>query len=156
MTWNDVLMKFVDALVPLVVLAATVALSMLAEYLRSKASQVRQEVMRDSLVAAITEAEKAAIDAVRATNQTLVENLKACSADGKLTKEDAEQAMQAAITYFRSHITPGALRILEAAYGPLEEWLKGLIEAKLAQTKSPVAAEVHKLADPTSSPLVGR
>ena len=74
-------------------------------------------------------------DAVSAVNQVLVDELKAKSADGTLTKQEAAEAMRAAIEYFKTHISPQALTILQAAYGPIEEWLESFLEAKVAQAK---------------------
>jgi DNA-binding HxlR family transcriptional regulator len=77
----------------------------------------------------------------------LVDRLKEASEDGKLTKEEAAEAMRMAVEYLQSHLTPGALQILQAAYGPIEEWLESYLEAKLAQQKYPYI-EVQTLANP--------
>jgi DNA-binding HxlR family transcriptional regulator len=140
-------MRVVEALLPLLALLVTVAVGYLISLLRVQAEKVKNETARASLLAAIAEAERVAVDAVQATNQMLVDRLKEASEDGKLTKEEAAEAMRMAVEYLQSHLTPGALQILQAAYGPIEEWIESYLEAKLAQQKYPYV-EVHALANP--------
>lgn len=147
MTWNTIAMRVVEALLPLLALLVTVAVGYLISLLRVQAEKVKNETARASLLAAIAEAERVAVDAVQATNQMLVDRLKEASEDGKLTKEEAAEAMRMAVEYLQSHLTPGALQILQAAYGPIEEWIESYLEAKLAQQKYPYV-EVHALANP--------
>ena len=147
MTWNTIAMRVVEALLPLLALLVTVAVGYLISLLRVQAEKVKNETARASLLAAIAEAERVAVDAVQATNQVLVDGLREASEDGKLTKEEAAEAMRMAVGYLQSHLTPGALQILQAAYGPIEEWIESYLEAKLAQQKYPYV-EVHALANP--------
>ena len=147
MTWNTIAMRVVEALLPLLALLVTVAVGYLISLLRVQAEKVKNETARASLIAAIAEAERVAVDAVQATNQMLVDRLKEASEDGKLTKEEASEAMRMAVEYLQSHLTPGALQVLQAAYGPIEEWIESYLEAKLAQQKYPYI-EVQTLANP--------
>lgn len=148
MTWNDVAMKATLTLVPVIALALTVVLGLAADYLRQTAAGVRGDVARESLWAAIGEAERVGVDAVRATQQTLVDDLKAASEDGTLTPSEQAMVMAKAIDYFRGHITPGALRVLEASYGPVDRWLRDYLEARLAEHKGGTTAAVGQLARP--------
>ena len=147
MTWSTIAMRVMEALLPLLALLVTVAVGYLISLLRVQAEKVKNETARASLLAAIAEAERVAVDAVQATNQVLVDGLREASEDGKLTKEEAAEAMRMAVEYLQSHLTPGALQILQAAYGPIEEWIESYLEAKLAQQKYPYV-EVHALANP--------
>ena len=147
MTWSTIAMRVMEALLPLLALLVTVAVGYLVSLLRAQAERVRNDTARASLIAAIAEAERVAVDAVQATNQVLVDGLREASEDGKLTKEEAQAAMRMAVEYLQSHLTTGALQILQAAYGPIEEWTESYLEAKLAQQKYPYV-EVHALANP--------
>jgi len=148
MTWNQFWVEVLNALIPLLALAVTIAIAMLAEWLRRKAGQVQQDVVRESFLAAIFELERVANDAILATNQILVEKLKEAAADGKLTKEEAEAAMRMAVEYLQTHLTPGALQILQAAYGPIGAWIEEYLEAKLAQSKGSPYIEVESIVNP--------
>lgn len=140
MTWNDVAMKAILTLIPVIALALTVLLGLAADYLRQKAAGVRGEAAREALWAAIDEAERVGVDAVVATQQTLVDDLKAASEDGTLTPSEQAVAMARAMEYFRGHITPGALSILEASYGPVDKWLREYLEARIGRRKSQALA----------------
>lgn len=148
MTWNDVAIKAVEALIPLVVMVLTVALGYLANWLRQQAAKTKSEVVRAAFEAAIDEMERVAYDAIDATNQVLVDELRKASEDGELTKEEAQAAMRTAVEYFMTHLTPGALQILQAAYGPVEAWIEEYLEAKLAQSKSSPYIEVESIVNP--------
>ena len=148
MTWNDVAVKAVEALLPLIVMMLTIALGYLAGWLRQQARKVQQEVIRESFLAAIFELERVANDAISATNQILVEALREAAEDGKLTKEEAQAAMRMAVEYLQTHLTPGALQILQAAYGPVEAWIEEYLEAKLAQSKGSPYIEVESIVNP--------
>ncbi|HQE19898.1 MAG TPA: hypothetical protein PK607_15475 [Aggregatilineales bacterium] len=150
MTWNDVAVKAVEALLPLIVMMLTIALGYLAGWLRQQARKVQQEVVQESFLAAIDEMERVAYDAIDATNQVLVEDLKEASEDGKLTREEAARAMRKAMEYFQNHITPGALQVLQAAYGPIEQWLEEYLEAQLAKAKAKGSpyAEIEGIVNP--------
>lgn len=148
MTWNQFWVEVLNALIPLLALAVTIAIAMLAEWLRRKAGQVQQDVVRESFLAAIFELERVANDAILATNQILVEKLKEAAADGKLTKEEAEAAMRMAVEYLQTHLTPGALQVLQAAYGPIEQWLEEYLEAQLAKAKGSPYIEVESIVNP--------
>lgn len=150
MTWNQFWSQVLDALIPLLALAVTVAISLLAEWLRRKAAQVRQDTARESLLAAIAEMEVVATDAIMATQQVLVDSLKEAAEDGKLTREEAELAMRMAIAYFETHVTPGTLRVIQAAYGPIEAWLRDYLEARIAAAKGPPYTEIEAIVDPLS------
>lgn len=149
MTWNQFWVEVLNALIPLLALAVTIAIAMLAEWLRRKAGQVQQDVVRESFLAAIFELERVANDAILATNQILVEKLKEAAADGKLTKEEAEAAMRMAVEYLQTHLTPGALQILQAAYGPIGAWIEEYLEAKLGALKW--GQEAYAITVPPSS-----
>ena len=148
MTWNDVAVQVILTLIPVIGLALTVLISLAADYLRQKAAGVRQEVARQALWAAIDEAERVGADAVAATQQMLVDDLKAASEDGTLTPSEQAVAMDKAIDYFRGHITPGALQVLQAAYGPIDQWLREYLEARLVEHKGGTVAIVGELARP--------
>lgn len=148
MTWSNVALQLTQALIPIIALALTALLSLAADYLRQKAVGVRQEVARQSLWAAISEAERVGVDAIAATQQVFVADVKAAAEDGKLTAEEARGAMAHAMEYFCGHIAPGTLEILEAAYGPVDEWLRGYLEARLAEHKGGTVSIVGELAHP--------
>lgn len=135
MDWNKLIYSAVETLLPVLVIALIALLTFVTNYFRAKAEGIKNEVARKSFLSALNEAEQVAIDAVKATNQVLVDSLKKAREDGKLTDEEAKAAMNEAKKYFLSHMSSNSLNILTAAIGPVEKWLEGLLEAKISEQK---------------------
>ncbi len=135
MTLSAFALDLVEILLPIIALFLIVLIGYGVALLRKKIEEIDNEIARQSLSAALTEAELVGIDAVLATNQVLVDELKEKSKDGKLTEDEAKEAMGVAKDYFLSHITSGSLKILEASLGPVREWLEGFLEARLSVEK---------------------
>src|SRR5690606_33760281 len=100
MTWNDVIMQLVMYMVPAVGALFIALLGYLVSFLSKHQKKIRNEILRDSFGAALGEAHIVARDAILYAQQTLVDALKEASMDGKLTKEEALQAMNEAKAYF--------------------------------------------------------
>ncbi len=158
MTWNDLGLQLAELLLPVVAALLIALIGYGVAFLRKKVGEIDNEVARKALWDALGEAELVATDAIRATNQVLVDALKDQAADGKLTKEEAATAMNMAKTYFLSHITAGSKQVLEAALGPVGDWLESFLEAKLAAEKQQVPSikgQVVSTAAPLSSGQAG-
>jgi hypothetical protein len=147
MTLSELGLQIAQALLPVVVAFLIALINYGISLLRGKAADIKNDTLRKSLDSAFYEAELVAIDAIRATNQVFVDEIKAKSADGKLTKEEAKEAMSIAKNYFLTHLTANSKSVLEGALGPINEWLESFLEAKLGQTK--VEKQVANLANPT-------
>lgn len=147
MTWNGIALRLIEILLPVIGLLLTALIALGVAYLRKQTERISNEIARDSLFAALAEAEKQAINAVKATNQILVDELKEAHADGKLTEEERQKALKTAKAIFMDSMSKGALQTLQSAVGPLEKWLTSLIETKVAEVKR---EQVSKLANPLS------
>jgi len=66
------------------------------------------------------------------TSQKYVDELKK---SGQFTKENQEWALKVAIAQAKVLLTQEAKDFLEAAYGPLDRYLEGLIEAEVRNQK---------------------
>lgn len=149
-TWDNVLAKALELLMPVIATLLTVLIAYAAGWLRLQTAKIKGETAQQALKAAIDQAERVGIDAVLATNQVFVDSIKEDSADGKLTDEEKREAMDKAVKYVKDHMAPWALSVLEATFGPVERWLEGLLEAKLGQVKWGEAA--YDIVVPPSSP----
>lgn len=143
MTLGSIGVNITQTILPIATTGLITLLGYGVAFLRKQIAKINNQVERSALDAAIIEAEKVSIDAIRATNQTFVDEIKKSSADGKLTKEEAVAAMNIAQKYFVSHISKSSLKVLNAALGPIGAWLKDYLEAKLKQNK-----ELNKLINP--------
>ncbi len=70
--------------------------------------------------------------AVTYTSQTYVDALKK---SGEFTKENQEFALKVAIAKAKALLTEDAIKYLEGAYGSLERYLEGRIEAEVRNQK---------------------
>ena len=149
MTLQEIGLEILYALSPVVVALLIALITYGMALVRKKIAEIDNDMARRALDGALVEAELVATDAIKATNQVFVDAVKERAEDGKLTKEEAQEAMRLAKEYFLGHITSHSKSILEAAIGPINEWLEGFLEAKLAQQKGSVAAQVNKIVNPT-------
>ena len=135
MTLSAFALELTEVVLPVFALFLVVLIGYGVALLRKKIEEIDNEIARRALSAALTEAELVGIDAIRATNQVLVDELRAKSEDGKLTEDEANEAMRVAMDYFAGHVTSDSMKILEASLGPIQEWLEEFLEAKLSAEK---------------------
>ncbi len=148
--WEKFVVSLIEILVPLIGLLITALIGLGIAYLQAKVQEIKHKVARDSVQAALVEAEYQAVNAVKAVQQTLVDDFRKAAEDGKLTADEKRLALEAAKEVFLNSISVGALDTLKSAVGPVEDWLTELLEAKVLELKqSRVAGEVDKLANPT-------
>ena len=148
--WERFVISLIEILIPLIGLLITALIGLGIAYLQAKAQEIRHKAARESVQSALAEADYQAAKAVKAVQQTLVDEFKNAAEDGKLTNEEKRLALEAAKEVFMNSISTGALDTLEAAIGPVKDWLTELIEAKVLELKqSKAAVEVNKLANPT-------
>lgn len=148
--WERFVVSLIEILIPLIGLLITALIGLGIAYLQSKAQEIKQKTARDAVQSALAEADYQAAKAVKAVQQTLVDEFRKAAEDGKLTDDEKRLALETAKEVFLNNISVGALDTLKAAIGPVEDWLTELIEAKVLELKqSKAAVEVNKLANPT-------
>ncbi len=133
--WERFVVSLIEILIPLIGLLITALIGLGIAYLQAKVQEIKHKAARDSVQAALVEAEYQAANAVKAVQQTLVDNFKKAAEDGKLTDEEKRLALEAAKEVFLNSISVGALDTLRAAVGPVENWLTELLEAKVLELK---------------------
>lgn len=133
--WERFVVSLIEILIPLIGLLITALIGFGIAYLQAKVQEIKHKAARESLQAALAEAEYQAANAVKAVQQTLVDNFREAAEDGKLTDEEKRLALEAAKEAFLNSISVGALDTLKAAVGPVEDWLTELLEAKVLELK---------------------
>lgn len=96
---------------------------------------IKTRTTNDKLLAAISEAEGVAFNAVADLQNSLVDGLKAAAPDGKLTPEQIAEVSREAFNRFMASISKGALDTLKNHKENLADYVKGLIEAQLERLK---------------------
>ena len=133
--WEGFVVSLIEILIPLIGLLITALIGFGIAYLQAKVQEIKHKAARESLQAALAEAEYQAANAVKTVQQTLVDNFREAAEDGKLTDEEKRLALEAAKEAFLNSISVGALDTLKAAVGPVENWLAQLLEAKTLELK---------------------
>ena|SRR5690606_3938878 len=154
MEWLEQLwIEMVPYLAPALATLIVTLLWLAVRFLQRLTAGIESDVARRSLDSAIAEAYLAASTAVREAQQTLVDEWRRGREDGTLTPEERRLAMDAARTAFFRVVSARALDVLQAAWGPVEEWLDGLLEAQVQVLKAErdsVQARVQAAAAPKS------
>lgn len=97
---------------------------------------LKTKTENDMLLTAISEAEIEAKNIVNALQQTVVDGLKSANEDGKLTEDEAKEVMKLAVHQFFSDVSVSTMTILDSKTDDIMEYIKNLLESKIAQNKS--------------------
>mgnify|MGYP001577004250 FL=1 len=124
-------LKVLEILSPLLLAALTWAAAKLAQLIRAK---VQNEYLKGVLV----RVDDAVFTAVKNLQQTVVEQIKAASADGKITDDEKKQIKDKALAAVKSHLGTKGLAEAAAVLGLGGGALEGLLSSK-------VEAAVHDL-----------
>ncbi len=114
--------------VPFVSTGITILLSMAGLYLH-------RNYQTSKLTQALIIVDQIVIDVVQELNQTVVDDLKAAKADGKLTRDEAEQIKHKAIELVLKKMGGDILKTLQAYMGPITNLLASKIEAAIFDAK---------------------
>lgn len=143
---QGVLLEILYMILPLLAVGLVALVVMGLRWLKKKGDLIDNKYVKGLKDDAIEELERVAKDAILYTQQTLVEELKEKSEDGKLTKEEAKEALETAKEYFYDNVSDSTLDLVSSLIGPAEDWLEEFLEAKLGESKE--MKEVLELADP--------
>ena len=86
--WERFVVSLIEILIPLIGLLITALIGLGIAYLQAKAQEIKHKAARESVQAALAEAEYQAANAVKAVQQILVDNFRKAAEDGKLTDEE--------------------------------------------------------------------
>jgi hypothetical protein len=146
--WEKFGLEIVQMLLPVIAALLMALIGYGVAFLKAKTNALNEGVAKQSILAAINEAERVAKNAVMAVKQTLVDDLKKAAEDGQLTDQEKQAALNKAKNIFVATISKNSLGILEAAIGPVQNWLDQLLEAKLAEFKGGSAAQIYQYSHP--------
>lgn len=135
---GNVGLKILEILSPVLLAALTWAAAKLAQFIRAK---VQNEYLKGVLV----RLDDAVFTAVKDLQQSVVEQIKAASADGKITDEEKKQIKDRALASVKSHLGTKGLAEVAKVLGLEGGALEGLLSSK-------VEAAVHDLRRTASAP----
>ena len=117
-------LKVLEILSPLLLAALTWAAAKLAQLIRAK---VQNEYLKGVLV----RVDDAVFTAVKDLQQTVVEQIKAASADGKITDDEKKQIKEKALAAVKSHLGTKGLAEAASVLGLGGGALEGLLSSKV-------------------------
>lgn len=110
----------------------------------AKTAEVTAKIKDANVKNAINSAEDCATTVVLELSQTSVEDLKAKSADGKLTAEDAAQIKADAVAKVQALLSDDVVNTLNTIYGDGQAWLSSKIEAAVKKLKASATQNTSK------------
>jgi len=113
---------------PLIMAGVVYALTAAGIYLSNK-------YRNNQLVQALLILNQLVMDVVKELNQSVVEDLKAARADGKLTADEAKQIKDKAIDLILSRLDSGFIRVIQGVFGSVYPVVSTKIEAAIFDLK---------------------
>ncbi len=113
---------------PIISVGVTLALTAGGIYLSSR-------YRHNKLVQALLVLDNVVIDVVTELNKTVVGDLKRANADGKLTKDEAEQIKSKAIDLVLTRLGANIIKIMQKQMGPIVVLIAAKIEAAVFDNK---------------------
>ncbi|WP_233104165.1 hypothetical protein [Haliangium ochraceum] len=132
------MMDFSDIALTTLQFVSPVLLAALAWLSAKAASLIQGKVSNEYLRGVLVRLDEAVTTAVKDLQQTVVDEIKRASADGKLTSEEKKRIKQSAIDHVKSYLGPKGVRILAEVLGLDDDGLGGFLAAR-------VEAAVHDL-----------
>lgn len=124
----------VSVLVPLL----TWGVAKLTQLADAKIAQVKNETIRKALFAAKDELSSAVTTAIKETQETFVNGIKAA---GPFTEDQAEQAFDQSFSRTKQIMSNSGMEVIKTATGALDALITAQIEATLPEIKK---TEEHK------------
>jgi hypothetical protein len=118
----------VDLLMPIFGVLVSVACFYLTRWLKEKAEYAKDERLKEYLNGVVDRSTEALKNAVIATQQQLVDDLKAAHEDGKLTAEEKKLAFNNAKNLFLNMVGESGLAELKKAVENIDAWIETMIE----------------------------
>lgn len=122
----------VETFVTIAANCAVTLLSILAAWLLT---QLRKNQQLTNIDRAVSELTAAAEQTVLELKQTVVDDLKAASLDGKLTKEEVRELGRKLLERTMEKMSPSAMGVLQAANMDVNAMITGAGEAMIARMK---------------------
>lgn len=131
----EILMPVALAAISALASIATYALKIFADKTKIQASTIADDKARGIAYSLISDAQTAITTAVLETNQTLVNDLKLASSDGRLSQEEVTKAWNKTYERTKALLGEQILEELRKILPDAETWIIANIEATIARHK---------------------
>ena len=136
MTVTEVFNLFIQSGLFVVLLGLIVsAIKFAKAYIDAKTAEITSKITDTNIKNAINRAENCVTTVVLEMAQTVVDDLKSKSADGKLTDDEIKQIQADALAKVKQLVSTDVYNTLGIVFGDVEAWIKSKIEAEVKKTK---------------------
>ena len=105
-------------------------------YIDAKTAEATAKIKDSNVQSALNAAEDCVTTVVLEMAQTVSDDLKAKSADGKLTADDAAKIKEDAVAKIQALLSDDVTNTLNTVFGDAEAWVRSKIEAAVKQLKT--------------------
>jgi len=147
MDFSEIGLAALQIVSPLLIAALTWAAAKLASYIKSK---VNSEYLRGVLV----RLDEAVVTAVKGLQQTVVDEIKAANADGKITEAEKKRIKDSALANVKSYLGAKGINVLSEVLGLSGGALDGFLSSKIESAVHDIRVTNRAIA-PTASEKVG-
>lgn len=124
-----------DLVVTIAIALATLLFTTAKKFLLEKIALIRDEKQQNLALNALKRIDDITEKTVKMFDQTVVQDLKNASSDGKLTKEEIEDIQRKTSIEINSLISSDLRRALTETVGDVDAYIKALTEAKVLDLK---------------------
>lgn len=121
--------------VPAVAVLFAWCVKLLTEFVKAKTTEIKTKTNNDTIKTYVDMVSDNALNVVETLNQTLVDGLKAASADGKLTQEEITEIKTQAVNMLADTLSDDAKEVLTKAFGDIEKYLDIVIQRAVCKVK---------------------
>ncbi len=125
MDWTQIVIAIVGLMFSAVVIP----------FVKAAFAWLKEKTQNEALYTALDEAQTVADQVVAGLNATVVDGLKAKSADGRLSADEAKEVALKALDMFLSDLSARSLAVLENKADDLAAYVGNLLEARLHYMK---------------------
>lgn len=104
-------------------------------FIDAKTAEIISRIKDTNIKNAVISAEDCVSTVVLEMSQTVVDDLKSKSADGKLTADEIKQIQEDALAKIEELVSSDVYNTLNTIFGDAEAWIKSKIEAEVKKTK---------------------
>jgi hypothetical protein len=132
--WNSFFNAVLIAVIPVILGGAGFLVKQLFGFVKEKTRAVKNETIRNGLIAAEGEAERVTNMIVASLNQTIVGSLRAQNG-GKISASDVARIKSEALASIKQLVSSESTTILEQHKGDIENFFAHLLEEAVGQQK---------------------
>lgn len=133
---NEMWEVILSIVAPAITILLSYGAKLLTDYINDKREEIKTRVKNEKTKTYVDLVADNAMNVVQTLNQTLVQDLKAASEDGKLTKDDAILIKNNALDMLKNTLSEDIRELLGEVFGDTDVYLSNVLEKVVCQVKN--------------------